>query len=642
MALNGNFTGSSSNQYVQPKITWSATQNIGENYSDVTATLTYSRTNSGYKTYGTWSGGITINGTRVSGSKHVSITQNSNTEALTATVRVYHDTDGSKSITISADGGISGTSFSSTSCSATVTLDTIPRHATLVSAPDFTDEDSPTIEFNNPAGSAANVRFCISFDGSKDDIRYRSLPNPNATSGTYTFNFTQAELDTLYAGTVYGSTKRKVLFYVVSTIGSETKHSILEREFTVTDCEPTLEPTVEEHGEASKELKGENPDYIIRYFNYIIAYFNAEAKKGASITSRTVTCGTQTKPAAGNYATFDNVDSNVFVFTIKDNRGHEVEKTITKEHFFEYIKLSCRTTINKDLASDNTANINLTIQGDYYNGTFGLVDNNLDVEYRYKYTLNGKVVDYPTDEEGNETWYPAKYTSSGGEYIAYATISGLDYRGTYTIQTRARDAVYTGGIVAKDEIVKIVPVYDWGENDFNFNVPVHSKGGFTYDIPISQGNIDYMLTSGMYYMGLYAANKPGDQCNGWLEVYVFSDDPKYAYQKYTDYLGNKYERWRNEGVWGPWKGLTVKSITVNISNYTLNWTKSASGMYWTTVTSLASLGLSDHTILGMYQGSWGGFAATSLINPYIQNGELRVMATAPTSPTEYTVIINYQ
>lgn len=130
MALNGSFTGTTSNQYIQPKITWSAVQSISGNYSDVTATLTYSRTNSGFTTSGKWSGSITINGTPTSGSSgdnQIYISQNSNTFAMSATTRVYHHDDGSKSITISATGSISAASLSSTSISGTATLDTIPR-----------------------------------------------------------------------------------------------------------------------------------------------------------------------------------------------------------------------------------------------------------------------------------------------------------------------------------------------------------------------------------------------------------------------------------------------------------------------------------------------------------------------------------
>ena len=120
MALSGTIKGSTNNQYVDAKISWSATQSIDGNYSMVTATLYYSRNNTGYTTYGTWSGKITINGTTTSDSKSLTITYNSNTKAISATVKVPHNADGAKTITISASGGISGTSLSSTSVSGSV------------------------------------------------------------------------------------------------------------------------------------------------------------------------------------------------------------------------------------------------------------------------------------------------------------------------------------------------------------------------------------------------------------------------------------------------------------------------------------------------------------------------------------------
>ena len=131
MALRGTIWGSTGNQYIDSKIVWSATQSITGNYSDVTATLYYSRNNTGYETGGTWSGSITINGTKTSGSKYITITYNSNTVAMSATTRVYHDNNGTKSITISASGSISGTTLTSTSCSGYVTLDTIARASSL-------------------------------------------------------------------------------------------------------------------------------------------------------------------------------------------------------------------------------------------------------------------------------------------------------------------------------------------------------------------------------------------------------------------------------------------------------------------------------------------------------------------------------
>ena len=95
MALSGAFTGTTGSQYIFPTIKWSAAQSIDGNYSDVTVTLYYSRSNSGYTTSGTWSGGITIDGQWTAGSRYIEVSYQSGTLAMSATVRVYHNADGS-------------------------------------------------------------------------------------------------------------------------------------------------------------------------------------------------------------------------------------------------------------------------------------------------------------------------------------------------------------------------------------------------------------------------------------------------------------------------------------------------------------------------------------------------------------------
>ena len=221
MALSGSFTGTTNSSLITPKIVWSGVQSIDGNYTDVTATLYYSRTNSGYTTYGTWSGSITINGTKTSGSKYIEITYNSNTVALTAKTRVYHNSDGTKSITISASGAISGTSLQSTTISATVTLTTIPRATTpTFSSSNVTMGNSVTInlprasssfthsvkwEFGEQSGEMSNVATSTTWAVPV------SLASeiPNATSGTCTIT------TKTYSGSTLIGTKTATITLVV-------------------------------------------------------------------------------------------------------------------------------------------------------------------------------------------------------------------------------------------------------------------------------------------------------------------------------------------------------------------------------------------------------------------------------------------
>lgn len=532
MALSGSFTGSTSNKYIQPKIVWSATQSVDGNYSDVTATLYYSRTNSGYTTAGTWSGGITINGTRTAASKSISITQNSNTQAVTATTRVYHNADGTKSINISGDGAISVASLTYTTCSSTVTLNTIPR-ASSVSATNANIGSSTTITISRASSSFTHtLRYsCWSLTGT-------IATKTSSTSVVWTLPtsfYAQMPNSKQSWGTIYCDT------YSGSTLVG-TKSCTFNIYVDENTNKPTLNPTIVDQGSVSTTLTGDTSK-IIKYYNTCNVVFNASAKNSATISSMKVTCGSKSRASDG---LLEYVDSGTFVFTATDSRGFTTTQTITKDTI-DYVPLTCNLSTNYNLIDGSTVNVNLAVKGKYFSGSFGAVTNSLAVEYRCK-TNDG---DYPTDDEGNEEWTPlTNPTVINGEYTAQATITGLDYSNFYTFQARAKDSIYTNGITSAGQTIVIKPVFDWSKKDFNFNVPVHGAGGFTYDIPVDNYNVNTMLTSGMYYLGSTSTNRPIAK-NGWLEVNSY-DSGNYCYQKFIAYSGEKYERWRNAGVWGDW------------------------------------------------------------------------------------------
>ncbi len=126
---SGSFTGTTGNKYIKARIVWSSTPNTLNNQSSVTATLYYAKSsNSTAATTGTVECKLTINGSSKSFEKRVVLNPNDTwLEIGSHTVPVDHTADGTKSITISASGGIPGLTFSTTNCSATVILDKIPR-----------------------------------------------------------------------------------------------------------------------------------------------------------------------------------------------------------------------------------------------------------------------------------------------------------------------------------------------------------------------------------------------------------------------------------------------------------------------------------------------------------------------------------
>lgn len=131
---SGTIYGTTSNQYIDSKIEYSYSQDMSANTSTVTAALYYKRNNTDYTTSGYGNYTITIGDRTYSANKNLTITENAWVKAVEFTNTISHNSDGTKSITISATGVIYSTSLSSTSCSGTVTLATIPKASTITSA----------------------------------------------------------------------------------------------------------------------------------------------------------------------------------------------------------------------------------------------------------------------------------------------------------------------------------------------------------------------------------------------------------------------------------------------------------------------------------------------------------------------------
>ena len=161
---SGKIDGTTNNEHIISQLVWSSTPNTVGNYSDVIVRLIYSRTNEGYVTHGLWTGSITIDGIKTEGSTEdqIYIKYNSNTVAMTAKKRVYHESNGTKTIKISATGKVISSSLTKTYCSGSIYLDEID-----VSLPGFAGQP---IVFNDVTQTSVGVSFTSNDD--LDKIEY--------------------------------------------------------------------------------------------------------------------------------------------------------------------------------------------------------------------------------------------------------------------------------------------------------------------------------------------------------------------------------------------------------------------------------------------------------------------------------------
>ena len=471
MALSGTKKGTvtQNSSHFEYWLSWSATQDKVNNESTITVKHYWKKTGSKiFDSTTTRRYGIVIDGEPFEGEKRMDYSPWADKNISTATHTVKHNEDGTKSLTIStyANGragehGPSSSSAESGDCKASVTieLDQIPRAAQLLNATNFTDEAGSTVTYDNPAGTLADVQVGI-FDtaGSKSYAAYRSV---SQTGTSYTFSLTEAEKQKLIADIPDGKNTMYVNIYMKTYIDGVIAEDprYLTRIFTVVNSTPEITYSVKDVGSASTALTKDS-SVMIKGFNYIAASMTPTYKKYATAKAQTITNGSTT--VSGTSTNFNNAESNKFVFYVKDRFGNEVSKTATMT-LVDYVKLTCNISRDTPTADGKLA---FTISGNYFNNTFGSkgVQNELTLKWCIK-----------ENDGAYGSWNTITPTKSGNTYNAVVNLTGLNYQSTYSIKAIATDSINTSGVTA-ERVTKSTPVFNWGEDNFDINVPLTVNG----------------------------------------------------------------------------------------------------------------------------------------------------------------------
>lgn len=418
---------------------------------------------------------------------------------------IPHNADGSKSINIKFYGNnvgtvsvyrnsSSGTQYVVTSNTKSITLTNIPRSAQLVSAPNFNDEENPTITYSNPAGTTATkVEACISLDGSSADVPYRDIP---ITGTSYTFELTEDERNALRRATV-GSTMRTVKFYVRTTLGGATYVSSLTKTFSVINAEPEMSVFMLDTNSATTALTGDSLVYVVKGYSNMSYEINAMPKKEAIVEIFNAQCGTQKKTTSSGV--FEKAESSNFIFSVTDSRGLTTSNERTL-NLINYFKPTCSATCKLTLDTETTLKASMTVNGSFFNGSFGAVKNSLEIFIKHSaaddwISLQNDIgFDYYTD---------------GDTYSMSFNITELDYQKPFTYQIKVVDKLENA--FSAEETLSFLPVFDWGKNDFNFNVPVTIQGNLLNDFVVETGT-DAMGSNGTWYWAKWASGRA--ECYG--------------------------------------------------------------------------------------------------------------------------------
>ena len=512
MALSGTINGrvTLNSQYMSFYIAWSAKQNVEGNYSDVTVT-SYWKTNNtrwGFDTEGSRAASITINGNTTSISKRFDSTNGTGTgwkqenpwAIQTVTERVYHNSDGSKSISISARAngyaasyGPSNSSDSSGDCTAsgTISLDAIPR-ASKVSATNADIGSTSTITVSRYSTS---FKHTVSFScpGVSDTVI-----ESDSEASVIPWNVPVS----IYA--TIPSAKYATITITCSTYSKATGALIGETTATMKaianeeECKPTVYGTVTDVNATTVSLTG-NATTLIRYKSTASCEIVATAKNSASISAQYV----NGVSIPSGTVEIQNSEAVSFAFSATDSRGYSAS-ALVKPTVIPYIPLTINPTFRRVSPTSNI--ITVEFYGNFFSGNFGASSNALKVKYRYK-------------EYGTETWsvYVTISASSinipgDGTYNSNGAVtlgSNFDYRKSYDLEIVAQDGSGTAVLSEVSSMAQVTrgePVFDWSNTDFRVRETLRTAN-VEPDGEMSIGTEEKPYSTG-YFNQIYIGGNP--------------------------------------------------------------------------------------------------------------------------------------
>lgn len=227
---------------------------------------------------------------------------------------------------------------------------------------------------------------------------------------------------------------------------------------------------------------------LIRDYSMARCTISATAASGATIAQKL--CN-NVEYESGNVMSLSVTDSGRYVFTAIDSRGLSSSYTVTKT-VIPYVRLTCNPIIKRTSPTDST--MQFSARGNFYNGSFGAHSNNLTLRYRYREVGAGNAYgSWTTIDNRNITFTSTTYQIRTPITLAQS----FDYQKSYQFQVNAYDGDSNNTIsdITTTLTVQLgLPIFDWGENDFNINVDLKLKNVNILDIIYPVGSI-YMNIS---------------------------------------------------------------------------------------------------------------------------------------------------
>jgi len=382
---------------------------------------------------------------------------------MTGESTITHNADGTKSITLSASMRVNYTGLDA-SMNVNVDLPRIDRYPLITSAPDFSDEDDPTITYTTVLGfEGATVEAGI-FDstGNTNYVPYRTV---NVANGSYTFELTNEERTTLRNATPNSNTMNVMFKLRTTTTNNVEYFSTSVKQLRIVNANPTMTYTITETNQKVIDLLGTSANTIVE--NVSMLNFNVvpTTYKGSSVLR--VLCGNRydinnriSKYESPYSINIPVKSENTFIVVVYDSRYNSVQDADIQKTMIEYQPVNI-TSFSFKRVNPTSSNILVSLEATYYQQTFGSTANVPTVKWKLD---DGTYTTIPSSA------YTIDTTNHKLTITNYQLTNVLDYRQQGQFALYIEDLLTTdteGGENGK--VLKGIPTFDAGEHDFKVN-----------------------------------------------------------------------------------------------------------------------------------------------------------------------------
>lgn len=272
------------------------------------------------------------------------------------------------------------------------------------------------------------------------------------------------------------------------------------------NASPLLDASVIDTNEKTIVLTGDS-SCLINHKSHALCTLTATPQNSAKISElrieNNLITGTQQGNSVVATKTYPSASKTSFNFYAADSRGNSSSKTI-RPIIIDYIQLTCNPILTRPTPTGGA--IVMSVTGNYYRGSFGKYNNTLRLRYRFKKDSDDTYSSWVYAKSSKIIIDNKKYYSDGSIDLREGLEKDFDYNSNYLFEIQAIDGgydestqtYYNLSVVTKTITVKRgIPICDWGENDFNFNVPIHFENVNIFDIIYPIGTIYINKTDGL-------------------------------------------------------------------------------------------------------------------------------------------------